>query len=68
MPMETELQRRAALRRLRIKSHRAQSFAEAESWDLLFWQQQTPEDRLSALVAIREDVRKVEAARQQAGE
>jgi len=46
-----------------MKSHRATSFADAERWDLLYWQEQTPEDRLSALVAIREDIRKVEQAR-----
>lgn len=57
------LQERSALRRQSMKSHRARSFAEAERWDLLFWQEQSPEDRLSALVAIRNDVRKVEQAR-----
>ena len=36
---------------------------DAERWDLKFWQEQSPEDRLSALVAIRNDVAKVEAAR-----
>ena len=58
-----DLAQRSALRRQRMKSHRATSFADAERWDLLFWQEQTPEDRLSALVAIRDDVRKVEQAR-----
>ena len=58
-----DLAQRSALRRQRIKSNRATSFADAERWDLLYWQEQTPEDRLSALVAIRNDVRKVEQAR-----
>ena len=43
--------------------NRATSFEDAEAWDLDFWQQRTPEERLSALVAIRRDVAVVEAAR-----
>ena len=43
--------------------NRATSFEQAESWDLGFWQERTPEERLSALVAIRRDVEVVEAAR-----
>lgn len=43
--------------------HRATSFADAERWDLEFWQSLTPEERLSALVAIRRDVELVEAGR-----
>jgi hypothetical protein len=39
--------------------HRAANFEEAEAWDLEFWQGQCPEQRLSALVAIRRDVDKV---------
>ncbi len=58
-----DLEKRSALRKQRIQSNRACDFADAERWDLQFWQQQSPEDRLSALVAIREDVKKVEAAR-----
>jgi len=58
-----DMQERSALRRQRMKSHRARDFADAERWDLWFWQQQSPEDRLSALVAIRRDVQKVEEAR-----
>lgn len=56
------LEERSALRREKMESHRARDFADAERWDLLFWQQRSPQDRLSALVAIREDVKKVEAA------
>ena len=44
-------------------AHRASSHADAEAWDLDFWQSQSPEDRLSALVAIRRDVEAVEAGR-----
>jgi hypothetical protein len=44
-------------------AHRAANFEEAESWDLDFWQSQSPEQRLSAFVAIRKDVEKVMKAR-----
>lgn len=54
------IEERAASRRQRIKTNRAHNFAEADFWDLQFWQEQSPEDRLSALVAIRKDVEKVE--------
>jgi hypothetical protein len=57
------LEERSALRRQRIKSHRAKDFAEAERWDLLFWQEATPEERLSAFCALRRDVQKAEEAR-----
>ncbi len=60
---ETSLEQRSAERRARGVSHRASSHAEAEAWDLEFWQQQTPEARLSALVAIRRDVELVQASR-----
>lgn len=45
--------------------HRASSFAEAEAWDLDYWQHRTPEERLSALVAIHRDVKLVHAAREE---
>lgn len=45
------LRERSIARRERIQSNRATSFAEAERWDLEFWQQQPPEDRLPALAA-----------------
>ena len=54
---------RSRERRNRIVVHRATSFEDAESWDLEFWQSCTPEQRLSALVAIRRDVELVEAGR-----
>ena len=44
-------------------AHRASGHADAEAWDLDFWQSQGPEDRLSALVAIRGDLEAVEAGR-----
>ncbi len=43
--------------------NRAKNFDEAERWDLEFWQSRSPEERLSALVAIRRDVELVKAAR-----
>ena len=54
---------RSRQRRERIVAHRASGHADAEAWDLEFWQSQSPEDRLSALVAIRRDIEAVEAAR-----
>ena len=57
---------RSARRRKIMVTHRARSFRDAEQWDLEFWQSQTPEQRLSALVAIREDVAKVIQSRRDA--
>jgi len=50
------MKRRAVERRKRIVGNIAHSFAEAEQWDLEFWQSQTPQMRLSALVELREDL------------
>jgi len=50
---------RSADRRRRIVGNRAESFAEAEAWDLANWQSRTPEERLSALIAIRRDAEPV---------
>jgi len=61
------LEERSQERRRRLVAHRAASHAEAEAWDLEFWQSRTPEERLSALVAIRRDVDLVEAAWRAAG-
>jgi hypothetical protein len=54
---------RSRLRRERMVAHRASGHADAEAWDLEFWQSQSPEERLSALVAIRRDIEAVEAGR-----
>jgi hypothetical protein len=59
------IKERSAARQRRIVAHRAADFKDAENWDLDFWQSRTPEQRLSALVAIRGDVMKVEQARLQ---
>jgi len=61
------LKERTADRRKRIVGHVAHSHEEAEEWDLAFWQSQSPQDRLSALVAIHRDIEKVgKLGRQQA--
>jgi len=60
------LEERSEERRRRIVGNRAKSFAEAEAWDLEYWQSKTPEERLSALVAIRRDVELAQAARREA--
>jgi hypothetical protein len=57
------IEERSRDRRRRMVGHRARSFEDAERWDLEFWQSLTPEERLSALVAIRRDVELVEAGR-----
>jgi PIN domain nuclease of toxin-antitoxin system len=54
---------RSRTRRETLQTHRATSLSDAEAWDLEFWQRQSPEDRLSALVAIHRDVELVNAAR-----
>jgi hypothetical protein len=57
------LEQRSHERRRRMTVHRATSFEDAERWDLEFWQSRSPEERLSALVAIHRDVELVEAGR-----
>ena len=57
------IEERTLERRKRMVAHVATSFEDAEAWDLDFWQKMTPEERLSALVAIRRDVEVVKAAR-----
>jgi hypothetical protein len=57
------IEERSRERRKRMVAHCAASFEDAEAWDLDFWQSMTPEERLSAFVAIRRDVEVVEAAR-----
>jgi len=52
----TALSERAAERRRRMTVHIAADWKDADDWDLDFWQRQGPEARLSALVALRNDV------------
>jgi hypothetical protein len=54
-----DIKKRAEIRRKKIVGHKAKDFVDAEDWDLEFWQNQTPQERLSALVAIRDDIKKV---------
>lgn len=61
----TSLEERSRSRRQRMDVHRARSFADAEAWDLDYWQRRTPEERLSALVAIHREVELVQAARKE---
>jgi hypothetical protein len=58
-----DLEERSRKRREAMETHRATSPADAEAWDLDYWQRRTPEERLSALVAIHRDVAMVEAAK-----
>lgn len=51
---------RAEERKRRIVANRAAGFSEAEEWDLLYWQSRSPQERLAALVAIRDDVALIE--------
>jgi len=61
----TTLEDRSRLRRQSIVTHSARSHEDAEAWDLEFWQRHTPEERLSALVAIHRDVELAETAREE---
>lgn len=58
------IKERSEERRKRMVGHRASDFREAEKWDLEFWQSQTPQQRLSALIAIRNDVLMVRQAKE----
>lgn len=63
MKGEAGIRRRSGERGKRMVANRAANFEEAERWDLDFWLGQSPEMRLSALVAIRRDIQKVEEGR-----
>lgn len=54
--LQSVLSERAAERRRRMTVHIAANWSEADDWDLEYWQRQGPEARLSALVALRNDV------------
>jgi len=57
------LAERSRRRHQRLVAHRATGHRDAEDWDLKFWQSQSPEERLSALVAIRRNIDLVLAGR-----
>ena len=56
------LSERAAERQRRMTVHIAADWRDAEDWDLEFWQRQGPEARLSALVALRNDLAAIRGA------
>lgn len=56
MKDRTEFAIRAAERQRRIIAHVATDWRDAEDWDLEFWQKQGAQARLSALVALRNDL------------
>jgi len=53
------LAKRSEQRRKQMVGNKANSFEEAERWDLEFWQKQTPQMRLAAYEAILRDIEKV---------
>ena len=57
------IKERTTERKKQIVAHRAKDFEDAKRWDLEFWQKKTPQERLSALIAIRRDVEMVEKGR-----
>lgn len=65
--VESTLEERSRERGERIVANRAASFAEAEAWDLDYWQRRTPEERLSAFVALLRDVEAARATANRAG-
>ncbi len=60
---EDARKQRAEERKGRIVAHRAENFDDAEQWDLDYWQSKTPQERLSALVDIRNDIEAVNQSR-----
>jgi hypothetical protein len=61
------IDKRSRERKKRIVAHISHSFDEAERWDLEYWQSLTPASRLSALVAIRRDIEKVNNSKKKSG-
>jgi len=53
---------RADERRRRMIVHLATDWKDADEWDLVFWQRQGAEARLSALVALRRDLAAIRGA------
>ena len=58
------LKERSTERRTRIVVNRAKNFGEAEQWDLEYWQSLSPEERLSALVALHQDLEAIEKGKE----
>lgn len=57
------LAERSKIRKIKMVGHCSHGFAEADQWDLEFWQERTPDERLSALVAIHRDIANVNMGR-----
>jgi hypothetical protein len=53
------IQQRTEERKRRITGNQATDHADAELWDLIYWQSRTPEERLSALVHIHRDIHQI---------
>ena len=53
------LKERSEARRKRIVGNHARNFAEAEQWDLEFWQKRSPQERLAAHAAMVEAVDRI---------
>jgi hypothetical protein len=49
------IEERSARRRRIIVGHVAKDFADAERWDLEFWQSQTPQERIDAALGIQRE-------------
>lgn len=58
-PVSMSLRIRAEYRRRNMVGHRASGHDDARKWDLAFWQSCTPQQRLSALVDIHRDIRRI---------
>ena len=61
------IEERFDIRKKKIVAHISRSFEEAEHWDLEYWQSLSPASRLSALVAIRRDIEKVNKSKKKSG-
>ena len=57
--LQLSASQRAANRKASMQGNIAKNYKEAEEWDLLFWQKQSPQARLSALVAIHKDIENI---------
>ncbi|MEA3367556.1 MAG: hypothetical protein U9R68_05525, partial [Planctomycetota bacterium] len=55
---------RSRERRRRIVTHIAHSHEEAEQWDLAYWQNLSPHQRMAALESLKRDVEKIKRRRQ----
>ncbi len=57
------LSARSRERRKRLVANRATSFAEAERWDLQYWQSLSPRERIAALESMRREWEEIRRAR-----